>query len=666
MNTQSKPGKSVKRQPGRPRNESSLETISVYPPPLPPAPVLSRIQPAETISVSPSYSREDRYTSPAIRSPVDQTPIVVNGKVIDIEAEMEERIHGKSPIVKPATPPRQPIELPNYQSEEKRTPPSLPISDVNIIETPEASPEVSPHLPPPEPPKTFTIPSPKDVRVETLPNKPLNFTSILEESNSPESKSSSDTYITESSEETPAPEPETKFEGFNNIFPKQSEQSEDEESEEEEDDESKPFPLPFFGDANPSVPMISGRIRADSPIETIGGPSSPNAMNLSKPMFTSEGKSYTPRRVSSPVQPKISPKVINSIHDNKVPSVRNVIHPSPKHNSRVPSPIRPGQSPSPRGHSPRPITPRLQSHSQPQPQAVQQIQGPSMFFPPQSGQQGSIFGGRPDYSKLTPDQQVYMRSEFRVKFGILRSSYPQWNVIEPSDALTIDQIHDIYEYYIRQILVSKETGQYKVYLVLFFMFIEVIGVRILKLNMSGYTMSQLRIMNRYDTLLAELGEKWLVSSGSEWSVEARLLMMGVFNAVIFLAVRYLCSWMGVETLSDTIQNLIDNMLNGPDAHKQHSYPGQVNSPPTPTPENVQPQGNPLDGIASAFSGLFGGNKGIDTSGLTGGLTDGIAKLGTMFTNKMQQANKAQASQPAPKPNPKPVVKGRINKKTLFG
>jgi hypothetical protein len=86
-------------------------------------------------------------------------------------------------------------------------------------------------------------------------------------------------------------------------------------------------------------------------------------------------------------------------------------------------------------------------------------------------------------------------------------------------------------------MVSKETGQYKVYLVIFFMFVEVVGVKLLKLNMSGYTMSQLRIMNRYDTLLAELGEKWLVSSGSEWPVEARLLMMATFNAVSLMALN---------------------------------------------------------------------------------------------------------------------------------
>jgi hypothetical protein len=212
------------------------------------------------------------------------------------------------------------------------------------------------------------------------------------------------------------------------------------------------------------------------------------------------------------------------------------------------------------------------------------------------------------------------------------------------------------------------------------MFIEVIGVKLLKLNMSGYTMSQLRIMNRYDTLLAELGEKWLVSSGSDWPVEARLLMMATFNAVIFIAVRYLCSWMGVDGLAETIQNFVDSMLNGPGQNNNNltygGYPGQnpmsnTGAPPRPpTPvigKTESGAGNPLDGIASAFSGLFGGNNSnAGGANAGGGFAEGIAKLGTMFTKNMQNNNKAAPSAKPSVAAAKPKVKGRIDKRTLFG
>ena len=656
MNNTSKPGNGPpgKKKSGRPRNEPVLNTIAVRPPP--PAPNINEIQPTAS-------SPREFHTSPVIRSPIDQTPIVVNGKVVDLDSEMEERVLKASPVVRPITP-VNPQELPPPPLvEEQRTPPALPLPDVNIVETP----PLTPVLEEPEPDKPVVY---KDVvKVETISTKPLNFTSVLTENNSPVSVSSdSSTYLTDTSSDS-EPKVETKSDPFeitkslNLVGSRDSDEEYESESESDEEPEEEQNLIPTLSfpadDDSLTFPTISGRFKADSPIETIGAPQSPPVRGTmyddSKPMFSSEGKSFTPRRVSSPILNKTSPKIINKIQDNseQTPTIRNVISATPRASPRrSPSPIRPGTSPSP-----RPVSPKL---------PPKQIHAPSLFLPPQPTQGGSLFG-RPNYGGLTPEQEAYMRSEFKMKFGILRSNYPQWDVVDPPDALTLDQIHDLYEYYIRQIIISKETGQYKVYLVLFFMFVEVIGVKILKLNMSGYTMSQLRIMNRYDSILSELGEKWLISSGSEWPVEARLLMMAVFNAVIFLAVRYLCSWMGVDGLSDTIQNFVDNMLNGPSAQQNNGLP-QMNKPPTPVPGRVEPStGNPLDGLTNAFAGIFGGgNSSNSKDNGVGGFAEGIAKVGTMLTGRMQQSNANAKNNPPPKPMQKNKVKGRIDKKTLFG
>jgi hypothetical protein len=706
-----------KKKPGRPRNdENGISSLSNLKPPalsLPPAPVLSEIVPVTT---SPYKPREISPRPPMIRSPIDQTPIVVNGKVVDLNAELEERVNNASPTIKPITPPSQPRnEIIQEYNEQTLTPPSLPLPDVDILETPQTTPmkiqneetesvsseETEESVPKPQDlpvPIVQKVSSLEPIKVETIPTKPLNFTNVL---NLSPASTSDETYVTESSEEQfiqnvevpETPEPVRKesladpFEVGKTLHLVGSAESEEEESDQEseyeenndENEEMKPVMN------QPFLPAISGRFRADSPIETIGGPSSPPIRGLqgNKPMFSTEGKSFTPKRISSPLLNSTSPKVINKIvEDNNVPSVRHIIQASPKagEGMKIPSPIKPGASP--RAPGSRPISPRNMSPKPAPP--PQQIQGPAMFFPPKPRDDGSIFGGRPDYAKLTMEQEIYMRTQFRAKFGILRTSYPEWNIQDPDERMTLDQIHDVYEYYIRQIMVSKETGQYKVYLVIFFMFIEVIGVKLLKLNMSGYTMSQLRIMNRYDTLLAELGEKWLVSSGSDWPVEARLLMMATFNAVIFIAVRYLCSWMGVDGLAETIQNFVDSMLNGPGQGNNNNltyggYPGQnpmsasgaPPKPPTPVIGKTESgAGNPLDGIASAFSGLFGGGNNASAGGSNagGGFAEGIAKLGTMFTKNMQNNNKAApaVAAKAPGASAKPTGKGRIDKRTLFG
>jgi hypothetical protein len=200
------------------------------------------------------------------------------------------------------------------------------------------------------------------------------------------------------------------------------------------------------------------------------------------------------------------------------------------------------------------------------------------------------------------------------------------------------------------------------------MVIEVIGVKFLKLNMSGYTMSQMKIMNRYDALFIELGEKWLVSGASNWPVEARIVMMMLFNAVIFLVVRYLCSWMGVEGLADTLQGWIDSMLNGPEVFSgasTSSVPSgstSMGSAPVPIPQNdtsTSTSGNPIDNIANAFGSFFSNNA--------GNIGEKIAQIGTVFSSKLQNNNKvgAQTQAPAKASAPPPAQPRKINKKKLF-
>lgn len=198
------------------------------------------------------------------------------------------------------------------------------------------------------------------------------------------------------------------------------------------------------------------------------------------------------------------------------------------------------------------------------------------------------------------------------------------------------------------------------------MVIEVIGVKFLKLNMSGYTMSQMKIMNRYDALFIELGEKWLVSGASNWPVEARIVMMMLFNAVIFLVVRYLCAWMGVDGLAETLQGWIDSMLNGPEVFSGASTSAlptggsSIGSAPVPIPTNdnsAGASGNPIDNIANAFGSFFSNNA--------GNIGEKIAQIGTVFSSKLQNNNKTQSTAPVKPAVPAPAQPRKINKKKLF-
>jgi len=168
---------------------------------------------------------------------------------------------------------------------------------------------------------------------------------------------------------------------------------------------------------------------------------------------------------------------------------------------------------------------------------------------------------RPNYSSMTPEEQTRMRNSFDGKFDTLRISFPTWQVTTPPATSSLDHIHDVYENYVRKIVVSINSSQWKIYLVIMFLFIEVVGIKVFSLDMRGYTMSQVRTMHRFDQILVELGEKYYVQGPSNWPVEARICLMAGFNALVFVIIKYLCRYAG-EGYAEPIQGAIDTFLGG--------------------------------------------------------------------------------------------------------
>ncbi len=259
---------------------------------------------------------------------------------------------------------------------------------------------------------------------------------------------------------------------------------------------------------------------------------------------------------------------------------------------------------------------------------------------------------RPNYAAMTPAQQEDMHTTFRTKFGILRQSFPQWNIVDPPASATLDQKHDIYEGHVRQIIVSLNCNQWKVYLVIMFLAIEVFCIKVLGLDARGFTMSQVKIMNRYDQVLVELGEKYYVQGPSNWPVEARIIMMAAFNGIIFIAVKYLSKWLGGDSMSGVVQGVVDSYLGGGNLFGQQVQRDQMGiAVPPGMAQAPAPGAQPTPGAGAAPGGagdIMGGLQGIlgqimggagGAPGAPGGggfdLTSIIAQVGTALTGNMQ-------------------------------
>lgn len=632
-------GKRRNDRPIQPINLSNVlmkknENIHSLPVP-PPAPNIS-IQNLDVprLPTIPSMARYDTGMTPTkVKSPHDSTQLVINGQVVKMDTMIDNRISNIEEKIKPMSPPlNQYIKSPNI-IERNLTPNKYIDNNIKILDTPPKN-NIEENY------EESKIDSPmsevSDATANIIENKPLNVIHNQDFDN--QSVRTARTTNKNLKSLLPSFKPSDKPRTVFNKHEVNSDEDNDDEIDTKDSGGMSPVNIPY--------PVFENNFRrTTSPIQTIG-PKSPG-VNV-KPLFTETGKSSTPRPVARAMTP-IKPTSVRAMT------------PPPAFRSPRKQPEEFIREPEQGNNMNFYATPVMQ----PVYQQEHNIPMENLYDP--YGVSSKITH-RPNYAKITKDQEIYLRSEFKVKFGILRSSYPQWNVIEPNDTLTLEQIHDLYDHYLKQIMVSRETGNYKTYMVIFLMVIEVIGVKFLKLNMSGYTLSQLRIINRYDSLFMELGEKYLISSGSNWPVEVRIVMMMLFNAVIFLVVRYLCSWMGMEGIADTLQGLIDNMLNGPNMMTQNGGPiGSSNPIPDPVSSSDKPAptsdaggSNTIDKIADMF-GSFVSKNGSN-------ITEKIAEIGTLFTSKTQNSNNVSKTQNVKENKDKDKERDKrrkVNKKKLF-
>jgi len=79
---------------------------------------------------------------------------------------------------------------------------------------------------------------------------------------------------------------------------------------------------------------------------------------------------------------------------------------------------------------------------------------------------------------------------------------------------------------------------------------------------SGFTLIQMKTMNKYEQLLIELGEKNSVESFSSWPVEIKLIGMTLLNIVIFVGIKMIAGGLN-DSMVSSIMELISGMITTP-------------------------------------------------------------------------------------------------------
>jgi hypothetical protein len=256
---------------------------------------------------------------------------------------------------------------------------------------------------------------------------------------------------------------------------------------------------------------------------------------------------------------------------------------------------------------------------------------------------------RPNYAKMTEEKSTEIRNMFRAKFMTLRTSFPESQIPEFDKSMSLDQIHDVYEVCVKQVMVSLNTGQWKVYLILFFLAIEIGGIKLLGLDFSGYTMSQASALHKYDRLLVELGEKYYAEGSSNWPIEARFFMMAGLNAIIFCIVKYVGKYVG-DDMAKEIQKMIETATSGAgNIFTDNGVQRDENGVPLISEEASKKETG--GGLGDIVSNLMGGGN--------GDMSSAIANIGTMFTKNMKKTEPVVAKPTAKDVNPESQRKRHV-------
>jgi hypothetical protein len=221
----------------------------------------------------------------------------------------------------------------------------------------------------------------------------------------------------------------------------------------------------------------------------------------------------------------------------------------------------------------------------------------------QQGQQGTQNIPSNDPPKLSNEELIGRAHDCFLKYQILQKSWPEYKFPNLDDKLVYSNpqlIIDTYNKSVERIQIDMDVNQYKIALIIMFLVIEVVCVKFLGLDAGGYTLSQIKAMNRYEKLLIEIGEKRLLTGDSNWPPEVRILFIGLFNCGLFILMKYLSSVLGpdlVGYISPIVNGLFSGVL---DNSKTANLPDEM-------PQRQQDITGMLGSVASMAASALSGN-----------------------------------------------------------
>jgi hypothetical protein len=210
------------------------------------------------------------------------------------------------------------------------------------------------------------------------------------------------------------------------------------------------------------------------------------------------------------------------------------------------------------------------------------------------------------------DDLVKQAHDCFLKYQILQKSWTEYKFPNLDEKLVSTKpqfIIDTYNKSVERIQIDMDVNQYKIALIIMFLGIEVICVKFLGFDAGGYTLSQIKAMNRYEKLLIEIGEKKMMFGGENWPAEVRIIFIGLFNCGLFILMKYLSSVLGPD-LVGLISPIVNGLFSGViDNNKTSSLPDEMPQ----MPQRQQDFSGMLGSVATMAANALSGNQAMNSN-----------------------------------------------------
>jgi len=140
-----------------------------------------------------------------------------------------------------------------------------------------------------------------------------------------------------------------------------------------------------------------------------------------------------------------------------------------------------------------------------------------------------------DEDDLTEDEERMM---IIARLKIMKRGWPEIDVGDyDTKTISLKRLRKVYKIFRCRMVAEDISGGYKKWLIAGFVLLELIFVRVFKLDMSGLVVNQIQMMSSYSELLLELAEKYGSTYKSYFPVEVRLMFAMAVNAGIFFILK---------------------------------------------------------------------------------------------------------------------------------